>query len=642
MRLRSGTFRLKREKPLLVGKDPWVTAVRPAVSSDYDTERPLLEHLATATASRPSGRWLASAKDLLGTKGAALLELLLRSAAETEAVETGRDVWDGRTYIHTLWLSDPSSTLIRGCLWATTTLEDEVWVPEIAGLLAERALRQEDIRVGNAAAFALGESSRPEAIAVLSRLALRVKDRRFLKGIEKALERAAEIRGLSRGQLRESVVPTFELGSDGTIPVTIGDARATIRVDPPGTVGAQWIDAAGRSLKSPPASVREARADELKALKQRVAEIRRELGTQRLRLETLLAADRVWTLDEWRRHYLEHPLVQTLTRRLVWRFDGVAAMPLEPDRAVGLRGDLPLPTADEIRLWHPLGETPETIAEWRALLRARELVQPFKQVFREVYLVAPAEEETDTYSNRFAAHILRYPQTYALMKQRDWNVVALGPYDNDGGRQWKDFPEHGIRAEFWVGHVDEGWNETANLSPLAATDQVRFYREEDPEPLSLLDVPPVVFSEAMRDVDMFVGVTSVGADPEWLDHGPDRYHAYWREFSFGGLSQSAELRREALAELLPSLRIADRCMLTDKYLVVEGRIRTYKIHLGSGNVLMEPNGQYLCIVASRGRSPGRVYLPFPEDERFSVILSKALLLADDDRITDRSILAQIR
>ncbi|MDZ4705311.1 MAG: hypothetical protein SH848_15405 [Saprospiraceae bacterium] len=32
------------------------------------------------------------------------------------------------------------------------------------------------------------------------------------------------------------------------------------------------------------------------------------------------------------------------------------------------------------------------------------------------------------------------------------------------------------------------------------------------------------------------------------------------------------------------------------YLHVAGKIRSYKINLGSGNILMEPNDQYLCIV----------------------------------------------
>jgi hypothetical protein len=44
------------------------------------------------------------------------------------------------------------------------------------------------------------------------------------------------------------------------------------------------------------------------------------------------------------------------------------------------------------------------------------------------------------------------------------------------------------------------------------TDQVRFVRPGDAEPLALTEVPPLVFSELMRDVDLFVGVTSVGND----------------------------------------------------------------------------------------------------------------------------------
>lgn len=41
-----------------------------------------------------------------------------------------------------------------------------------------------------------------------------------------------------------------------------------------------------------------------------------------------------------------------------------------------------------------------------------------------------------------------------------------------------------------------------------------------------------------------------------------------------------------------ALKIRDRCELTDKFLVVRGDIRTYKIHLVSGNILMKPNDQY--------------------------------------------------
>jgi len=73
-------------------------------------------------------------------------------------------------------------------------------------------------------------------------------------------------------------------------------------------------------------------------------------------------------------------------------------------------------------------------------------------------------------------------------------------------------------------------------------------------------------------------------------------------------------------------------------------LRTYKIHLGSGNILMEPNGQYLCIVPNQKRSEARteeVFLPFQGDTILSIILSKAFLLAEDTKITDPLIMHQI-
>ena len=73
---------------------------------------------------------------------------------------------------------------------------------------------------------------------------------------------------------------------------------------------------------------------------------------------------------------------------------------------------------------------------------------------------------------------------------------------------------------------------------------------------------------------------------------------------------------------------------------MRGDRATYKIHLGSGNVLMEPGSRYLCIVPAAG--PSRVLLPFEGDQTLTVILSKAFLLADDTKIKDAAIVSQLR
>ena len=65
------------------------------------------------------------------------------------------------------------------------------------------------------------------------------------------------------------------------------------------------------------------------------------------------------------------------------------------------------------------------------------------------------------------------------------------------------------------------------------------------------------------------------------------------------------------------------------------------IHLGSGNILMEPADTYLCIVPARGAATESIFLPFDDDSRLSLILSKAFLLANDRKIRDQSIIRQI-
>lgn len=129
----------------------------------------------------------------------------------------------------------------------------------------------------------------------------------------------------------------------------------------------------------------------------------------------------------------------------------------------------------------------------------------------------------------------------------------------------------------------------------------------------------------------------------WLDGGVDAERRdYWHRYSFGELAASAEPRREVLRGVIPKLKIADRCRFEERFLVVRGDLRTYKIHFGSASILMEPNDEYLCIVpASRNRDGDRVFLPFDGDERLSIILSKALMLAADRRIADPTIVRQI-
>ena len=523
-------------------------------------------------------------------------------------------------------------------------------------------------KLGNAGIWALGQMPGGIGVGPLAKLRMRLRDRGALKLIA-AIESAAKSSGMTVDELEDLAVPMGGLDADETRFEKIGeDGSARLTLDPStGRTKLEWFGADGKPRKAVPAGVKREFGAEVKVLKAAEEEVASALSAQAARFDNALLDERVWPLAVWRERYSSHPALGNLARRLIWTVGGVAALTVGDEfvevsgrRIEGLAGDA------EVRLWHPINAAPEEVLRWREALEARGLVQPFKQAHREVYLLTDAERATRVYSNRFAAHILKQHQFNSLCVLRGWKNTLRLMVDDSYPPATRLLPQHGLRAEFWIEGIGNDYGTDTNDAGTylrVATDQVRFYREfaetnyahaggggyaggrrnGPAEPIPLDEVPPLALSEVMRDVDLFVGVASVGNDPAWADGGPEgRFRDYWQDYAFGDLGETAKTRADVLARLLPRLKIASRCRLDGKFLRVQGELRAYKIHLGSGNILMEPNDQYLCIVPGRSDETGDLFLPFEGDRMLAIILSKAFLLVDDTAIQDRTILSQIK
>ncbi|MEV0562463.1 DUF4132 domain-containing protein [Dactylosporangium sp. NPDC050588] len=582
---------------------------------------PLLDHALTLTSGpRPTKAWVQRAAGLLDGR-AGLLELLHRLLHLAHNCRPAPVEQDYATF-H-LRVSRDNADLVRGLLWAAQVSGEE-WLVHVV-LALEPTLREP--KPLNACYAVLGRRGDADAIAALVRMQRGTRHRGKLKQIAAALDEAAAAAGISRSELTELTIP--DCGLDRRRQRRLG--AALIEVDERARVRVTWDDGADRT----DAEVRRAAAD-----------LKKALADERARLEDLLVEDRDWPFPVWRQRYTEHPVTGSLATRLLWTVsDGDHRYTGLPDADGGFTlpgGETPGDAA-RVRLWHPVDADAEEVRAWRAHILDHELAQPFKQAFREVYLLTPAEEETRLYSNRFAAHILRYQQAYALMKERRWGSNYLGGWDGGyDGEAKREFPAAGLTAVF---HHEQAVDGGGDPVQFCSTDRVRFERGRGRarQDVPLAEVPGRVFSEAMRDVDLFVGVTSIATDPTWADRGDDDARfGYWRSFAFGELTANGQVRRQVLEHLLPRLKIRDRARLDGHYLVVDGRRHTYRIHIGSGNILMSPNDRYLCIVpAGAGKTPGVRFIPFEGDAMLSIVLSKAMLLADDHKITDPSILRQL-
>src|SRR5262249_43493408 len=154
--------------------------------------------------------------------------------------------------------------------------------------------------------------------AQLERVRLGVKQPTYVKSIEKALEEAARRAGMTREDLEELTVPTFDLDRESRRQVAVGSAIAELAGG--GLAGTlQWRETTGKPRKAAPSDVQREHKAALKDLKRLYDDMSRMLLAQRERLERLPLTERAWPLAIWRERYLNHPLVGPLARRLIWR-----------------------------------------------------------------------------------------------------------------------------------------------------------------------------------------------------------------------------------------------------------------------------------------------------------------------------------
>jgi hypothetical protein len=631
--------------------------------------RELLAHAATAAGSRPTAAWEKAGRRLLSAVG----EQHARTAIVSWLALVGQPRTlpvNGLNHVY-----DPDNAVgLRGLAWMLSFLPPSPGIARALGALVETSLRRiaghgpRDPKVANAGVMALSRIDGEAALAELARLATRVTYKGTLKLADKALEERAEAMGLSRDDIEELAIPAYGLTELGRVVREFGGAGTAELVVQGSRVALTWRNGAGKVSKSVPAAIRQEHQEELKDLKATAGDIDKMLPALAQRLDRQFAARRTWTYAAWRARYLDHPLAGTIARRLLWTVDGEACG--FADGELRTLAGAPLAGGSAVELWHPIGREVAEVLAWRDWLERHRVTQPFKQAHREVYLLTDAERNTGTYSNRFAGHVLRQHQFHSLAAIRGWRNKLRIMADATFPPATRELPQWGLRAEFWIkGYGDDAYTDImASGSYLRlGTDQVRFYpagapqnaahdisshgvdyymlvgRDQEPvQPVPLTDIPALVLSEVLRDVDLFVGVASIGNDPAWEDGGPNgRFAHYWTSHGFGELDQTAQTRRELLGRLLPRLAIAGQCAIEGRFLHVNGTRHSYKIHLGSGNVMITPGDRYLCIVPRRDADPELGYLPFEGDLTLSVIVSKAILLARDEKITDPAILSQL-
>jgi Family of unknown function (DUF5724)/Domain of unknown function (DUF4132) len=421
---------------------------------------------------------------------------------------------------------------------------------------------------------------------------------------------------------------------DGPISIEWDGITLELSINPLGEPELE-VSKAGKVLKDIPASLKKSEA--VIAIRERKKELERQVSRMRSSLEAAMIRGDQFAGSELVKLF-DHPMLRAMLKNLIWMVEGdvlpAFGFPeaFDPNRKLekndphkGSVGalydyngvDFVFKADDKLRIAHPHDlYTHEVWAQFQASLFDQSKlesilrVQPFKQVFRELYPLTPGEGEQSE-SLRYAGYQVNPKQSIALLGARGW----VARYEEGIS---KTFFDENITA--WL-ESNQGWTTPSEVEA-PKLEKVYFTKRGDWKKLKLAEIPPRVFSEVMRDVDLVVSVAHVGGvDPE--------------------ASMSTTTMRTAMVRETCRLLKLENVRIEKNLVLIDGQLNKYSVHLGSGTVHQLPGG-YVCIVVVQSQQRGRVFLPFADnDPRTAEVIAKVMLLSKDSEIQDPIITRQI-
>ena len=538
---------------------------------------------------------------------------------------------EGATWYECL-VSDKDHRLYKiahGACWALVDFPD-VQVRDLLMSLIRIKHRQ-------SAVWPMVQWADEDAVMRLLQIQQRTRDRGTLTHIDGIMPDLASKHGMTAEELKDRAIFTYGLNVQGECTWHVDEFTLHLGISPAGRMQRSVRGADGKMLRQRPAILEE----QWQLLAEKAKMLSWVLAVQKKCLAAAMKERRIWSYAAWQGTIAAHQISRHLARRLVWGIslpdDTHYAYACFDDQGNwrNAEGEAVL-ISDEhrLRIVHPVEMTPEEHSRWQRSIVTHKIIQPFKQIFRETYVLTPAEEQTRTYSNRFSTHVIPYDAIQSA-GHRGWS--------NTWSVCWHDFQSHNIRAYLWT--------ESNRQNTYKILRQIAFYPLDhgmvwsqprldlDLVCLPLREIPPIIFSEAMHDIDQYLVRESQGTRQQWdveetrLPQGVD-YAAQARQ------------RELLLRELLPLLDLGSAVRVEGRLAHIDGIRCSYKVDLGSGTIYTEPGGRYLCIVprydTQKRYDMQKLYLPFEKNDlKTAEIISKILLLANDENITDSTILRQL-
>ncbi|MED3561751.1 DUF4132 domain-containing protein [Bacillus xiapuensis] len=392
-------------------------------------------------------------------------------------------------------------------------------------------------------------------------------------------------------------------------PVEIDDMTVQLVIDVNGKGDIKVIKN-HKELKSVPAKYK--KHEYILELKEVNVGLKEQYSRAKAELERSMELETPFTLQELV-NMMKNPVVAPLVKKLVFKAGNKLGFFTEEELQSPTGESYQLQSDDKVTIAHPvhLYES-ESWSDYQRYLFDQQIKQPFKQVFRELYRLNTDEQAAGTESRRYAGHQIQPKKAVALLKNRMWTV------NYEEGLQ-KVYHKENIIAKIYA--IADWFSPSDVESPTLET--VEFFDRNTYKSIELNKIPEIIFSETMRDVDLVVSVAHVGGvDPE-------------------ASLTTIEMRAAILQESLRLMKM-NNVRIEGNFALIKGNLGEYGVHLGSAMAYKQASGN-LNILPVHSQHRGKLFLPFlDEDPKTAEILSKVMMLAEDKKIKDPSVLEQLR
>lgn len=376
--------------------------------------------------------------------------------------------------IYTRWLQDGANTKQKNILLPYAAgLEDS----EIPAFKAQIDLWTESSR-GALAAFAvtaLSLNSSDMALLLIDGISQKYKNKQVRKAALDVMGNMAKTLGITREELKDRIVPNLGFSKNRECIFDYGSRQ--FRGVLTGNLEVILFDASGKQLKNLPKAnskddsvMAENAAALYKSLKKQLKTV---VGNQKSRLEEAIITGRSWTAANWKKLFVDNPVMNGFAIGLIWE---------EQDQNGGLLGtfrymeDGTMNTADEeeymisedsrILLLHPMDVSEELLAAWRQQLEDYEIVQPVLQLSMPVYALTEEEKEAQNIQ-RFSGVTVYAGAVYTVMERYGWQRTSVcdgGGYD---GYYYEDASSHiGVQISFEFFYVGMMRDETVTIQDI--------------------------------------------------------------------------------------------------------------------------------------------------------------------------------